>query len=105
VSIGQVLGEPLRKQTYQVPISNHLASQETDIPSSHQQTSAIVTEFGVCRWDEFLGGAVSEWPFLQYLFNIFAPVFPLDRIISGLTMLRWVDAPIPHLDVISIYWR
>ena len=26
--------------------------------------SVIVTGFGVCRWDEALGGAVSGWPFL-----------------------------------------
>ena len=32
--------------------------------NKHFLASAIVSEFGVCRWDEALGGAVSGWPFL-----------------------------------------
>jgi len=30
---------------------------------------AIVSEFGVSRWDGSLGRAVSGWPFLQFLFH------------------------------------
>jgi hypothetical protein len=47
------------------------ASQGTAIPGSCQQSflaSAIVSGFGVCRWDGSLGGTVSGWPFLQFLF-------------------------------------
>jgi hypothetical protein len=57
--------------------------------------SAIVSGFGVCRWDGSLGGTISGWPVLQSLFNFFVPVFPLDRNISGLKILRWVGGPIP----------
>jgi hypothetical protein len=47
--------------------------------------SAIGFGFVVCIWDEFLGGAVSGWSFLQSLLHIvFVPVLPLDRNISGL---------------------
>ena len=56
ICIGQMLVEPLRKQPYQTPVSKHFL------------VSAIVSGFGVCRWDGSLGGTVSEWPFLQSLF-------------------------------------
>ena len=41
-------------------------------------SSTIVSGFGICIWDEFLGETVSGWPFLQsvlYTFiSILAPV-------------------------------
>jgi hypothetical protein len=39
ISISQVLGEPLRGQPYQTPVSKSFLA------------SAIVSGFGVCRWD------------------------------------------------------
>ena len=57
ICIGQDLGKPLRRQLYQVPVSKHFLA------------SAIVSGFGVCRWDIFPGGAVSEQPFLQFLLH------------------------------------
>jgi hypothetical protein len=35
----------------------------------------------------------------------FALVFPLDRNISGLKILRRVGRPIPQLEAMPIYWR
>ena len=75
------------------------ASQGTAIPGSCQQallTSALVFGIGVCRWDGSLGGAVSEWPFLQSLLYLFVPAFPLERNNSGIIFLRWVCSPIPQ---------
>ena len=59
------LAEPLRRQPFQAPDSKHFLA------------SAIVSRFGVCRWDEALGGAVSGCPFLQSLLH---SAFHLDRI-------------------------
>ena len=56
-----------------------------------------VLGFGVCSWDGPLGGTASGWPFLQSLFHIFVPVFPLDRSNSWLKFWRWVGGPIPQL--------
>jgi hypothetical protein len=39
--------------------------------------STIVSGFGVCMWDGFLGGVVSGWPFLQSLLHILPPYFLL----------------------------
>jgi hypothetical protein len=33
------------------------------------------------------------------------PVFPLDRSISGLKILKCVGSPIPQLGAVPIYWR
>jgi hypothetical protein len=52
-------------------------------------TSAIVPEFGVCRWDGSLGGAVSGWAFLQSLLHTF------DRRNSRLIFLKWVGGLTP----------
>jgi hypothetical protein len=57
ICTGQALAEPLKRQLYQAPVSKHFFA------------SAIVTEFGDCIWDEFPGGAVSGWPFLQSLLH------------------------------------
>jgi hypothetical protein len=57
ICIGQDLAEPLRRQLYQAPVSKHFLA------------SAIVFEFGVCRWDGSPAGAVSGWPFLQSLLH------------------------------------
>jgi hypothetical protein len=51
ICIGLVLVEPLREQPYQVPVSKHLLA------------AAIVSDFGVCRWDESLGGGYHWMPF------------------------------------------
>jgi hypothetical protein len=43
-------------------------SQGTAISGSCQQVLLDISNsvgFRVCRWDEFLGGAVFQWPFLQ----------------------------------------
>jgi hypothetical protein len=82
--IGQTLEDPLRGQPYQAPVSKHILA------------SAIVSGFGVCRWDGSLGGAISEWPFLQSLLYPFVPAFPLERNNSGIIFLRWVCSPIPQ---------
>ena len=90
ISIGQVLVESLREQPYQARVSKHFLAL------------AIVSGFGVYRWDGSLGGVISEWPFLQSLFHFFVLVFPLDKNISGLKILRCVGGPIPQLlEVVS----
>jgi hypothetical protein len=73
--------------------------------SKHFLASAIVSGFGVCRWDGSQGGVVSRWPFLQSLFHFFVPVFPLDRNNSELKFFRWVDGPIPQLGAMHNYWK
>jgi hypothetical protein len=57
ICIGQALAEPLKRQLYQAPVSKHFLAL------------AILSGFGVCIWDEFLGGAVSGWLFLQSLLH------------------------------------
>jgi hypothetical protein len=57
ICIGQVLAEPLREQPYHAPVSKHFLA------------SAIVSGFGVCRWDGSPGEAVSRWPFLKSLLH------------------------------------
>jgi hypothetical protein len=69
--ICQALAEPLRRQLYQTPVSKHLLA------------STIVSGFGNCIRDGFLGGAVSGWPFLQSLLHTFS-----------LYLLPWVFVPI-----------
>ena len=59
ICIDQDLAEPLRRQQYQAPVSKNFLA------------SAIVSGFGVCMWDGSPGGAVSGWPFLQSLFQVF----------------------------------
>jgi hypothetical protein len=47
---------------------------------------------------------VSGWSFLQALFHfIFVPVFPLDRNISGLKILRCMGGSIPQRGAVPIY--
>ena len=55
--IGQALAELLRRQLYEAPVSKCFLE------------SAIVSGFGVCRWDGSIDGAVSGWPFLQFLLH------------------------------------
>jgi hypothetical protein len=52
-----LLAEHIRGQLSQAPVSKHFLA------------SAIVSEFGVCRCDGFLGGKVSGWPYLQSLLH------------------------------------
>jgi hypothetical protein len=93
ICIGQVLVEPLREQLCQGSNSKPFLA------------SSIVSRFRVCRWYGSLGGAVSGWPFLQTLFNLYVMAFPLDRNNSGLNILRWVSGLIPQLETMSIYCR
>ena len=86
-----MLVEPLRRQLYQTTVIKQFLA------------SAIVLGFGVYRWDGSLGGAISEWPFLQSLLPFFVPAFPLDRKNSGLKILRWAGYSIPQLGQMSIY--
>jgi hypothetical protein len=69
--------------------------------SKHFLASAIVSGFGVCRWDGSLGRAVSGWPFLQpLLYSV--TVFSLDRNNSELKF-AWLclqfmqDPPVPDI--------
>ena len=55
ICIGLALAESLREELYLAPISKLFSA------------SAIVSGFGVCRWDRSLGRAVS--PFLQFLIH------------------------------------
>ena len=57
IYISQVLAEPLRGQPYQAPVSKCFL------------TSAIVSGFGIYRWEGSLGRAVSGRPLLQSLFH------------------------------------
>jgi hypothetical protein len=53
-------------------------SPRTAITGSCQQALfgiRIVWGFSVCKWDESLGGAVSKWPFLQFLFQFLSLCF------------------------------
>jgi hypothetical protein len=59
--IFKALAGPLRRQPFQAPFSMYFL------------TSTIVSGFGNCLWDEFPGGAVSEWPFLQSLLYTLSP--------------------------------
>jgi hypothetical protein len=62
ICIGQDL-EPLRRQLYQASVSKHFL------------TSTIKSGFSVCMWDESPGGAVSGWPFLQFLLHCLSLCF------------------------------
>jgi hypothetical protein len=75
-------------------------SRHTRFLSANDSWHGNSVGFGVCRHDGSPG-----WPFLQYLFHYFVPVLPLDRNISELKALRWVDGPIPWTRAISFYWR
>ena len=63
--ICQALAEPLRRQPYQAPVSNHFWA------------STIASRFGVCVWDGSPDGAVSGWPFLQSLLHTLSLYFLL----------------------------
>jgi hypothetical protein len=94
ICVSQVLAEPLRGKLYQASVSKHFLA-----------SSAIVSGFGVCRWDGSQGGVVSGWPFLQSLLNFFVPAFSFDRNNSELKFLRWVCGCIPQLRAMPIYWK
>jgi hypothetical protein len=59
ICIGQALAETLRGQLYQAPASKHFLA------------SAIVSGFGVCRWDGSLDELIFGCPFLQFLLHSF----------------------------------
>jgi hypothetical protein len=65
ICVGQALAKPFRGQLYQALVSKHFLA------------SAIMSRFGVCRWDRSLGGAVSEWLFLKSLIHSLSPHFVL----------------------------
>jgi hypothetical protein len=70
IFVGQALAEPLRVHLYQAPVSKLFLA------------SATVSGFGVCKWDEYLNGAVSGIPFLQSLLHSLCLHFLLTGIIS-----------------------
>jgi hypothetical protein len=78
-------------------------SGDSSTVSKHFMASAIVSGFPVSRWDGSLCGAVSVWPFLQFLLHS-CPCISFDRRNSGLIFLRWVGSPTPQLRAISIHW-
>ena len=84
ISIAEVLAEPLRRQLYQTTVRKHILA------------SAIVSGFGVYRWDGSLGGAVSA--------PLFVPAFPFQGKNSELRFLRWMGVPIPQLKAMPIHW-
>jgi hypothetical protein len=57
ICIDLALAEPLRGQLYWAPVSKHFLA------------SAIVSGFGVSKWDASFVGAVSGLPFLQFLLH------------------------------------
>jgi hypothetical protein len=59
--ICKALVGPLRRQPYQASFSKHFFA------------STITSGFGGCIWDESPGGAVSGWPFLQFLLYTLSP--------------------------------
>jgi hypothetical protein len=87
------------------------SSEEIAIPGSCQQALlGICNSVGVLclqmgRIPGGQGRAVSGWHILQFLFHLFVPVFPLDRNISGLKLLRCMGNPIPQLGAMPVYWR
>jgi hypothetical protein len=85
--ICQALAEPLRRQLYQAPVSKYLL------------VSAIVSGFGICIWDEFLGGAVSGWPFLQSLLFSFFVCFLEQLLVKILEKGGW-----PHPSTLPNLW-
>jgi hypothetical protein len=70
ICVGRDLTESHRGHLYQSPVSKCFLA------------SAIVSGFGVCRWKSSLGGAVSGWPFLQFLLH---PLF-LHLLLAGATL-------------------
>ena len=88
ICIGPALEGPLRGQLYQAPVSKHFLA------------SAIVSGFGVSRWDGSLGGSDG----LSVSAPLFVPAFSFDRRNSGLIFLRWVDGPIPQLGAMPNLW-
>jgi hypothetical protein len=69
ICIGQPLAQPLRRQLYQAHVSKSFLA------------SAIVSEFGVCRWDGSLGGAAFGSPFLPSLHHCLSLQFLLTGVI------------------------
>jgi hypothetical protein len=61
--ICQALAESLRRQLYQAHVSKHFLA------------STVVSELDGCIWDGSPGGAVSGWPFLQFLLQTLFPYF------------------------------
>jgi hypothetical protein len=82
ICIGPALEEPLRGQLYQAPVSKHFLA------------SAIVSKFGVSRWDGSLGGAVSRWPSLQHLLRSLSLHFPSTGRILTFQMLPLSWSPL-----------
>jgi hypothetical protein len=62
ICFSQALAEPLRRQLYLAAVTKHIL--------------AIVFGFGVFIWDGSPGGALSIWPFLQYLLYFLSLHFP-----------------------------
>jgi hypothetical protein len=65
ICIGLDLAKPLRGQVYWAPLGMYFLA------------SAILSGFGVSRWNGSLGGTVSGWPFLQSLLHSLSLCFLL----------------------------
>jgi hypothetical protein len=77
--ICKALAGPLRRQPHQAPFSNHLLA------------STIVCRFSTCIiWDDYPGGKVSGWPFLQSLLNTYLHICSFEYFIP---LLRRTKAP------------
>jgi hypothetical protein len=70
--------------------------------------SAIMSRFGVCRWDGSLGGAVSGWPFLQsLLYSLFLHFLLTRGILDYHIWGGWVAPSLKQewgCRVVPIHW-
>jgi hypothetical protein len=85
VCIGLALAELLRKQLYWAPVSKHFLA------------SAIVSGFGVSKWDGSLGEGSLWMMFPSISCPLFVPAFPFDRGNSVLIFLKCVSWEAPPL--------
>ena len=81
ICIGQALAEHLRRYLYQALVSKCFL--------------AIVSGFGVCRWDGSFGGGSLWMAFPSVSAPRFGPSFSLNRNNFVLTFLNWEGGPIP----------
>jgi len=91
ICICKVLAQPLMEHLYSTPVSKLFLA------------SAIVSGFGVCRWNE------SRWDSLWMVFPsvsspFFISVLLFDKSNSGLIFLRWAGGPISQLGAMPIHW-
>jgi hypothetical protein len=92
IYIGLVLVEPLREETYRIPVNKLFL------------VSAIMLEFSVCRWHDSQGGNISGWPFLQGVFHFLSLSF-LGQEQFWVRKFEIRGDPIPQLGAMPIYWK